>query len=135
MNAPIFPLAYGNTLSLGESIQFQILGALVVFSALGFLWGALELSGYFFRRSEIKKRAAQLSSRAGEATAPIPVPPPRIPAEVLAALAAAVHVTFKERVRILSISPARPPETISQLSLHAWSVEGRRQIFDSRRVR
>lgn len=49
--------------------------------------------------------------------------------EVVAAISAAVHLTYGSRHRILSIT-APPPEHVQ-----AWSTEGRRQVFQSHRVR
>ncbi|MFQ3670047.1 MAG: OadG family transporter subunit [Verrucomicrobiia bacterium] len=131
MKVLAWPLAFGSELSLGETIEFQILGALVVFSALGFLWAGLEVSGYFFRRAGAKKGGGSVS----EGRAGVGVREGTIPAEVVAVVAAAVHVSCRERVQILSIQPWPEAETISELSRQAWTVEGRRQIFDSRRVR
>lgn len=135
MTAPILlPLAFGRILSLGESLEFQFLGALVVFTVLGLLWGMLELSGLVFRRLDEGKRSVSLQS-GNQGSGRIPAERSvGIPEEIMVVVAAAVHVTCKEQVRILSVQPT-PSESISQLSLQAWTVEGRRQIFDSRRVR
>jgi hypothetical protein len=52
-----------------------------------------------------------------------------IPSHILAAIAAAVHVTLGGRHRVLSIIPAPPS------SAPSWSVEGRREVFSSHHVR
>lgn len=131
MTSPLLPLAFGNRLSLAESVEFQMLGLLVVFSVLALLWGTLELTGFFFRRAEERARAARAAARAAERGQVSQV----IPNEILAVLAAAVHVTCGGRARIRAIQQASHPDTISELSRQVWTVEGRRQIFDSRRVR
>lgn len=51
-----------------------------------------------------------------------------IPAEVVAAISAAVVATFGRNMRIVTMS--RPTE-----ESHAWSLEGRRHIFHSHKVR
>lgn len=55
-----------------------------------------------------------------------PAAPAEIPAHVRAAIAAAIHVTHGPTHRIVSVTPVQ--------SL-LWSREGRRQVFDSHRVR
>jgi len=52
-----------------------------------------------------------------------------IPAEIRAVIAAAIHVSLKSPHRILHVEPVQNPQ------LHAWSVEGRRQIFQSHTFR
>jgi Na+-transporting methylmalonyl-CoA/oxaloacetate decarboxylase gamma subunit len=52
-----------------------------------------------------------------------------VPPEIRAVIAAAVLVTLKSPHRILQVEPAQ------NLQLHAWSVEGRRQIFQSHTFR
>lgn len=56
--------------------------------------------------------------------------------EVMAAIAAAIAVTCGPRVRIAHVSPAAPETApgVEALMLH-WSLEGRRQIYSSHRVR
>lgn len=62
-----------------------------------------------------------------------------VPAEVLAAIAAAVGLTFGPCVRIARIVPTSAPQTEVTTSVEAlmqqWSMEGRRQIYSSHRFR
>lgn len=51
-----------------------------------------------------------------------------IPPEVVAAISAAVHTTLGSNHRILALGQPCPHR-------QAWSLEGRRQVFDSHRVR
>jgi hypothetical protein len=68
------------------------------------------------------------------AQAPAPAIADRgIPGEIRAVIAAAVDAVMSGPHRILAISPVGSQDA-GQLSL-AWSVEGRRQIFQSHRVR
>jgi hypothetical protein len=62
-----------------------------------------------------------------------------VPAESMAAIAAAVTTVCGPRIRIARIEPAatRPaskPASVETLMLQ-WSMEGRRQIYSSHRVR
>jgi len=62
-----------------------------------------------------------------------PVANPETPVEIFAAIAAAVAVTLgaKARVAAINLVPSQPaPETTLQ-----WSLEGRRQIYSSHKVR
>jgi hypothetical protein len=49
-------------------------------------------------------------------------------AEILAAIAAAIHVTLAGQARIVGVTPAHNEDRV-------WSLEGRRQIFHSHKVR
>jgi hypothetical protein len=126
--------AFSDRPSFLENSEFQLLGALVVFGALGLLWGMLEISGRIFRKMD-RRSPPPKSPETLPATTSQLASDPNLPPEIIAVIAAAVHVSLKTPFRIVSIETSRHPETISQLSLHAWSVEGRRQIFDSKRVR
>jgi hypothetical protein len=55
-------------------------------------------------------------------------------AEIFAAIAAAVAVTFGGRARIAAVQPAMGGVAIDQSRLQ-WSAEGRRQIYSSHKVR
>lgn len=117
-----------------ETLGYQAVGLIVVFTALGLIWIMLETMGAWFRR--LAARPAKL------AVAPaITAAAPAAPSEALAKdgpsqseppvaviIAAAVHTVMRgRRHRIVSITTA--PEH------QAWSVEGRRHIFSSHKVR
>jgi hypothetical protein len=69
-----------------------------------------------------------------ETAAPFPKPDSAaiesnvIPAHTVAAISAAIHTTLNARHKILSIGEAHA-------NRQAWSVEGRRQVFQSHKVR
>lgn len=60
---------------------------------------------------------------------------PKLSPEIFAAIAGALHVVIRERHRIASIYELAPMNEGANLNLMSWSVEGRRQIFSSHRVR
>ena len=69
--------------------------------------------------------------------APAPVPAANsdaIPGEIVAVIAAAVDTVMHGPHRILSITPVGGGQSHAQTSM-AWSAEGRRQIFQSHKVR
>jgi hypothetical protein len=51
-----------------------------------------------------------------------------IPPETLAVLVAAVHVTLSGRARLVAVTPLSPDQQL-------WSIEGRRQVFQSHILR
>ena len=108
----------------GESVIYQLNGLVVVFTALGLIWGLLELMAIWF------KRAARAAKPAVVATAamPAPVTPDGLEPQVIAAMAAAVHATLGAGSRITSVVQVDAPD-------HGWSLEGRRQIHSARKVR
>jgi Na+-transporting methylmalonyl-CoA/oxaloacetate decarboxylase gamma subunit len=109
---------------LGESIIYQLNGLVVVFTALGLIWGLLELMAIWFKRAA---RAAKPAVAAAVA-APAPVTPDGLEPQVIAAMAAAVHATLGGSPRITSIVRVDTPD-------HEWVLEGRRQIHSARKVR
>ena len=69
------------------------------------------------------------------ADSPAVVAGDEITPEIVAVVAAAVHALIQEPHRILSISQAGDRAGQLTQEIQAWSMEGRRQIFQSHRVR
>ena len=82
--------------SVSSKILFQITGFAIVLLALATLWASVSLLGAIFSRFPVKDASAQIS-------AAIPAP---IPAEHVAAIAAAMHTVIREPCRIASIQEA-----------------------------
>jgi Na+-transporting methylmalonyl-CoA/oxaloacetate decarboxylase gamma subunit len=124
-------LAFTNRPDLFENLEFQLLGAAVVFGALGLLWLGLELTGTFFRRMDRRPPSSD--------TPPPPSNPSpsddTIPEEIVAVVAAAIHATLGGNIRITRIQSTPEQQSFSQLCVQTWSHEGRRQIFNSHRPR
>lgn len=116
--------------SLGESLKFQFTGLLVVMTVLASIWMLITLMGVGFRASARRAAAAAATAKSPDA-ASSPTSPKLAP-ETIAVIAAAVHVTCGPGARIAHIAEAQHQ---SDLNLQAWSVEGRRNIFSSHRVR
>ena len=69
-------------------------------------------------------------------TQPTPIVDSAPSAEIFAAIAAAVAVTFGGKARIASVQPAIPLDSDGvDPSRLQWSMEGRRQIYSSHKVR
>lgn len=112
--------------SVGESVLFQLNGLIVVFLALGSIWGMLELMGVIFRRS--KPAVTPPASATTAAPTPASAPAGAVPPEIIAVISAAVHVaTAGQAHRIAAIVPAN-----AELD---WAREGRRTIFASHKTR
>lgn len=110
---------------LADSVVYQLNGLVVVFTALGLIWGLLELMALWFKRAA---RAARPAAVAAVAVAPAPVAPDGLEPQVIAAMAAAVHATLGGSPRITSIVRVEAPDG-------EWTREGRRQIHSARKVR
>lgn len=120
-------------MTLMQDLGYQTVGVLIVMGALSVLAVVLAILGRLFinagaKAAAAKAAAAQASAAqsppvavsAGSSAAPTP--------EMRAAIVAAVYCTVGSHARVLDIQPAHP-------ELAAWSMEGRRQIFLSHRVR
>jgi hypothetical protein len=92
--------------------------------------------------AEPAKPAPTAAPAESAVTAPLASPAPLVaPAtnpetsvEVFAAIAAAVAVTLGARARVLAINAAAS-EPVAETSRLQWSMEGRRQIYSSHKVR
>lgn len=105
-------------------------GFLITMLTLVAMWLITASIGQYFVRLEKRSQVVNVPQKPKEvAASPSPSPAPAeqsMSPQLIAVVAAAVHVTLgKVPHQIVSIKPADP----------SWSREGRRQIFDSHRVR
>ncbi len=109
-----------------ETLTYQLNGLIVVFLALGMIWGLMEVIGMVFKRRAARAAAskpAQLAIPVVAAAPSVDVPSPQI----TAVIAASVATVLRGR-----------PHRIQGIALAAevdWAREGRRQIFASHKVR
>jgi len=129
---PVASIGADERMTLLQDIGYQSVGVLIVLGALSFLAVFLTITGKFFVQAEAKAAAAKLaqaSAAAPPAAASGPASDSSGPSpELRAAIVAAVYCTVGSHARVLDIQSAHP-------ELAAWSMEGRRQIFLSHRVR
>ena len=118
---------------LWDSISYQVVGLLVVFTALGSIWFLMEVMGFVFRTIEARKRAgaAVVPATAKER---MELPLPGVPPEVIAVITAAAHASLQAGEHIIAIHPLGRDHDVN-VQVGAWSSEGRRQIFAGRKVR
>lgn len=103
-------------------------GFLITMLTLVAMWLITASIGQYFVRLEKRSQVVNVPQKPKEvAASPSPAPAEQsMSPQLIAVVAAAVHVTLgKVPHQIVSIKPADP----------SWSREGRRQIFDSHRVR
>jgi hypothetical protein len=99
---------------------------LLLLGALVYLWLTVNRLGRAVRLLE--QRALPPAPGKPAPAEPVPPPEPALDAGVLAAIAAAVATMVRRPHRIIAVQP----ESEAQ---HAWSAEGRREIYHSHRVR
>jgi hypothetical protein len=119
--------------ALLSAISFEMSGLLVLAVALVYLWLTVRQL-----RETVRAIENRLVLPEPVQVLPVPVPAPpaaRVSSEpegidegVLVAIAAAVAVVFKHPHRIIAVQP--DPGT-----QHAWSSEGRRELYHSHRIR
>ena len=118
--------------TLGQSLQYQLTGFLVVAFTLGSLAFLVGLIGRFFAALDARRAATPVLSERPTPIAP-PAPAPAtddISPAVLAAIAGAVAAALGDsRFAIRGVQVADPRQNL------AWSAEGRRSIYASRNVR
>lgn len=121
MIAAILPpvLALATAESAAQPVSIQT--ALLIILGIGLLWAAQSLAA-------LHRRVDQLSAAQKPRSTPKPaVPSGSISPEVLAVITAAVYESLGSDHRIVSINADGQNPT--------WSMEGRRQIFSTRKVR
>jgi Na+-transporting methylmalonyl-CoA/oxaloacetate decarboxylase gamma subunit len=101
-------------------MNIQAVGMFILLGALIYLWWTVSRLN----------RALRLLERRAAPPGPAAVPPPAGAVEptVVAAIAAAVALVVKGRHRIVAVHPDAEAQ-------HAWSAEGRRDIYHSHKVR
>ena len=138
----MFATALPDRPDLLDTLSYQAVGLIVVFTVLGSIWISMELMGAIFRRRE--------AARVPAVPPPLPVPPllpepaPVGPVSPTAemddglrvAIIAAVVAALEQPARIVSCSErveAHPSEFNAQML--AYASDGRRRQLDSHRPR
>jgi len=128
----VLALALPEYPTLGQSLQYQLTGFLVVAFTLGSLAFLVGLIGRFFAALDARRTVTPvLSARPAPIAPPTPAPATDdISPAVLAAIAGAVAAALGDsRFAIRGVQVADPRQNL------AWSAEGRRSIYASRNVR
>lgn len=119
-----------------ESLSYQAVGLIVVFSALSSIWLLMELLGMTFRaleRSRQRREASRVVHPGVSTAAAKPAGIDVIAPELVAVITAAAYTSMQAGEHIVAIQPVGYEH--ENIQLMAWSSEGRRQIFATRKVR
>lgn len=124
------------TEGLEDSLIMMASGFIVVMSVLILLLLSITVIGWIFSALDRKKKKKATGVEAsltptGDATSA----PSGLSASTLALIAAAVHTTVNGPYRIVGIEHRHSSHDGENLQVSSWSVEGRRAIFSSHRVR
>jgi hypothetical protein len=128
-SSPAFAAATGpSPISFTEALLLVAVAALLV--------ATFQLRRVARRLSLLEERLGPAPLAPASAAPPIPAGAaatvgevePRLPAEIQAVIAAAIHVTLGHSAQVVAI-------TEGVESTHVWSLEGRRQIFASHQLR
>jgi len=115
-----------------DQAAFQATGILIVLGTLSGIWIAVVALGRvlrLFSGSGVLAPSHAQANRAASVEAPLqPTPSEVADPRVIAAISAAVHTALRGRARIVSIVPQAAHSQV-------WSQEGRRDIYQSHRVR
>lgn len=124
---------------LGQTLLYQSVGLTVVIAALATLWLVVKIIGVGFKYLAPAEPAAAPAAAAGHGAAPTPdlaaAHHPQLDPETVAAMTAAIHFVMGAQWRIVDIREVYHGDSGESARMLAWSVEGRRQIFSSHRVR
>ncbi len=123
--------------SFWKTLSFQITGLFFVIASLSGIALLLYILGYFIRKTENRKSAAETKTIIGEKPQEKPEVFPKEMEQdtLLAVITMAVDEVIKEPHRIVSIRQVDEGKVSGELYLQAWSAEGRRQHFASHKVR
>jgi hypothetical protein len=113
--------------SVVEGIKYQINGLIVVFLALGTIWGVMELIGGLFKAQEARNQLARKQRAEPTVSPSSDSNNTTIPGEIAATISAAVVIALQGRSHRIHAIAAHPDVD--------WAREGRRQIFASHKVR
>lgn len=112
-----------------DSITFIIVGFTLVLIVLALIYLVCEIIGATFKLS-VKPAAAPAAAVAVDTPGTPPKAPEKSPEDndprLVAVIAAAVHTVIRQPHRVVAIRALRHDE---------WAREGRRQIFDSHKLR
>ena len=109
-----------------------LFAAIIAMGGAAVLLVAVRLVGQWLAATHPDPEPVSPTSRKAAAQAPATDSGPAH-GDLAAVIAAAVHYSLRVPVRIVSVSQVRPP-TVESLMLQ-WSVEGRRAIYSSHRLR
>jgi len=113
-------------ISLFDSAHLTVL--LYTFGGVAALMIAIRILGLVLAATHPQKAPAPVRSTADPGAGTPPTD-----AHLLAIIAAATHEALGSPHRILSVAPAAPPSV--EYLMQQWSMEGRRAIYSSHRVR
>ncbi len=113
----------------GEQVEVLV----IVLIGVTLLMLAVAGMGRLLARSHpvalVRQKKAVSEERAGT----VPVAGDGISPQIMAVIAAAVHTVVREPHKITAIQNPKTPSV--ELLMQTWSIEGRRQIYSSHKVR
>lgn len=123
--------------SFWKALHFQITGLFFVIASLSGIALLLYVLGYFIRKTENRKSTPGTETVFEEILQGKPKVSPQEMKQntLLAVITKAVDKVIKEPHRIVSIRQVDEGKVSGELYLQAWSAEGRRQHFESHKVR
>jgi hypothetical protein len=114
-------------IAAAEAPILEVETAVLILAVVGLVLLARAVMTLKVEVAALKRTAGSSPAAPAKLSAPAPqVSSGEIPPQIRAAIAAAIHATHGHTHRIVSVAPVQ--------SL-LWSREGRRQVFDSHRVR
>ncbi len=128
LNAPMAAVAVDSRMTFAQDVAYQSVGVIVVVGSLALIALLLVIFNRILRAtglsvSQPPLKNDPLPAGAGAANAE------ELPADLRAAIAAAVYTTLGSSHKIVEIRAS------DSVLLQAWSMEGRRQIFQSHKFR
>lgn len=121
-------------MSLSQDLAYQAVGVITVIGSLAIIAIVLTILGKFLQKPPAKPATKPETAGVGKVDAPATASSQAaeaeaVPWQIHVAIVAAVHTVLGPRAKILEIH--QHGESSRQL----WSMEGRRQIFQSHKIR
>lgn len=116
-------------------LSLPALAVVVGFPWVNLLWTVLGISVFLCLLAAMGRYLAATHPSPQPVAGKLQIPAAAVPTDVAVVIAAAVYAALGETARVTSVVPQQPLIVNVDNLMLMWSLEGRREIYSSHRVR